>query len=148
MTGSPGILSSFHLPKGGHLMDLMDTCRNLVPQYITFADFIEVKKDILKRLRAGERIIYFANHIKTIFSMYNDLSAEFGSAIAFSFSASDRLDLKNKEEKILYDRMKDTENAIAENQELPESIKLLLTTSKNKEMKHTMHISLFLPNTI
>jgi len=133
MTGSPGILSDFRVPEGGNHIDLMDTCKNVVPQRVSFVDTIEAKKDMQRRLANGERVIYFCNHIKPIFAMYGELSPELQEATAFSFSQEERLDVKDPEQKKLYDRMKGTESAIATNQQLPDNIKLLLTTSRNKE---------------
>lgn len=133
MTGSPKILSSFHTPKNGHSIDLMEQCRNVRPEKLSFVDSLEAKKDLLRRLDNGEQTIYFANHIATIFEIYSLLSPELQEATAFSFSSEDRLDLTKPEQKVLYERMRATEKFIAEKQEIPENIKLLLTTSRNKE---------------
>lgn len=133
MTGSPKILSSFHTPKNGHNIDLMEQCRNVRPEKLSFVDSLEAQKDLLRRLDNGERTIYFANHITTIFEIYSLLPPELQEATAFSFSREDRLDLTKPDQKILYDRMRATERFISEKQEIPENIKLLLTTSRNKE---------------
>lgn len=133
MTGSPKIISRFHMPSNGNHLDLMEKCRCVVPQYISFVDGIEAKKDFLRRLENGERIVYFANHVKTILSIYDSLSPEQQEITAVSFSKKERLEMNNPENKKILDRMKQTEEEIAKQQKLPENIKLLLTTSKNKE---------------
>lgn len=133
MTGSPKILSSFHTPENGHDIDLMERCRSVRPEKISFVDSLEAKKDLLRRLDNGERTIYFANHIATIFEIYSLLSPELQKATAFSFSSEDRLDLTKPDQKELYERMRATERFISEKQLIPENIKLLLTTSRNKE---------------
>ena len=133
MTGSPGILSKFKLPANGNHIDLMDTCRSVVPKALSFVDTIEAKKDFRRRIASGERVVYFANHIKTIFSLYEELSPEQQNATAFSFSKQERLDENDPVHKTLRDRMKYTEMEIAEKQRLPEDVQLLLTTSRNKE---------------
>ena len=133
MTGSPRILENFKLPKQGNKLDLMDKCKSVVPRSLSFVDTVEAKKGILRRLENGERVIYFANHIKTIFEMYSELGAELQSTTAFSFKQKERLDVSDPAQEKLCKRMENTEKAIAENQMLPENIKLLLTTSKNKE---------------
>lgn len=133
MTGSPKILSSFHTPKNGHNIDLMEQCRNVRPEKLSFVDSLEAQKDLLRRLDNGERTIYFANHITTIFEIYSLLPPELQEATAFSFSSEERLDPTKPDQKVLYERMRATEKFIAEKQEIPENIKLLLTTSRNKE---------------
>lgn len=133
MTGSPRILKKFNFPQKGKLIDLMDTCRSVVPQSLSFVDTVEAKKGVLRRLENGERVIYFANHIKTILEFYAELSAELQAVTAFSFTQTERLDDSDPAQKNLLDRMKATEKEISEKQMLPENVKLLLTTSKNKE---------------
>lgn len=133
MTGSPHIIENFSIPKEGNHIDLMERCINIVPKRLTFVDSNEARKDVKRRLCNGERLIYFANHIDTIFKIYEDMPEELRETIAFSFSAEDRLDLEKKEHQRLYERMKDTEDEIAKSQKIPDTIKLLLTTSKNKE---------------
>jgi len=133
MTGSPKILSTFRNAEHVHTLNFMDICKNVVPKQLSFVDYIEANKGMVRRLENGERVIYFANHIKTIFAIYDELSPQLQDKVAFSFSQPERLDINKPEQKLLYERMKDTEQEIAEKQEIPENIKLLLTTSKNKE---------------
>ena len=133
MTGSPKILSNFKLPQNSNHLDLMGTCRSVVPQSLSFVDTVEAKKDFCRRLANGERVVYFANHIKRIFSIYAELSPDLQEVTAFSFSQPERLDINDPTQKNLLERMKATESEISEKQTLPENIKLLLTTSKNKE---------------
>ena len=133
MTGSPKILSNFKIPKKGNHLDVLDSCHSVVPKALSFVDGVEAKKSFKRRLAGGERVIYFANHINTIFGLYSDLNTEQQAATAFSFSKAERLNINDPAQRELYDRMKNTEEVIAEKQRLPEDITLLLTTSKNKE---------------
>lgn len=133
MTGSPQILAGFRLPKNGHAIDLMDRCVRVEPKRVLLADKAEVLEDMQQRLAAGEKVIYFANRISTVLNLYRNAFQEYRNEAAVSFSADDELDKQEKENREILERRDEIQAYIAENQKLPDDIRLFLTTSKNKE---------------
>lgn len=133
MTGSPQILAGFRLPKNGHAIDLMDRCVRVEPKHVLLADKAEVLEDMKQRLAAGEKVIYFANRVSTVLNLYRNAFQEYRNEAAVSFSADDELDKQEKENREILERRDEIQAYIAENQKLPDDIRLFLTTSKNKE---------------
>lgn len=133
MTGSPQILADFRLPKNGHAIDLMDRCVRVEPKHVLLADKAEVMEDMQQRLAAGEKVIYFANRVSTVLNLYRNAFQEYRNEAAVSFSADDELDKQEKENREILERRDEIQAYIAENQKLPDDIRLFLTTSKNKE---------------
>ena len=133
MTGSPQILAGFRLPKNGHAIDLMDRCVRVEPKHVLLADKAEVMEDMQQRLAAGEKVIYFANRVSTVLNLYRNAFQEYRNEAAVSFSADDELDKQEKENREILERRDEIQAYIAENQKLPDDIRLFLTTSKNKE---------------
>ena len=133
MTGSPQILAGFRLPKNGHAIDLMDRCVRVEPKHVLLADKAEVMEDMQQRLAAGEKVIYFANRVSTVLNLYRNAFQEYRNEAAVSFSADDELDKQEKQNREILERRDEIQAYIAENQKLPDDIRLFLTTSKNKE---------------
>lgn len=63
MTGTPEPLSKVRLPGSAAILDLRDQCRVVYPQNIYFAEKAQAEKQIKEQLQAGERVLYFSNHI-------------------------------------------------------------------------------------
>ena len=133
MTGSPQILEDFRLPKNGHAIDLMDRCVRVEPKHVLLADKAEVTEDMKQRLAAGEKVIYFANRVSTVLNLYRNALQEYRNEAAVSFSSDDELDKQEKETREILEKRDEIQAYIAENQKLPDDIRLFLTTSKNKE---------------
>ena len=133
MTGSPQILEAFRLPKNGHAIDLMDRCVRVEPKHVLLADKAEVTEDMKQRLAAGEKVIYFANRVSTVLNLYRNALQEYRNEAAVSFSSDDELDKQEKETREILEKRDEIQAYIAENQKLPDDIRLFLTTSKNKE---------------
>ena len=133
MTGSPQILADFRLPKNGHAIDLMDRCMRVEPKHVLLADKAEVMEDMQQRLAAGEKVIYFANRVSTVLNLYRNAFQEYKNEAAVSFSSDDGLDKQEKENREILKKRDEIQAYIAENQKLPDDIRLFLTTSKNKE---------------
>ena len=133
MTGSPQILADFRLPKNGHAIDLMDRCMRVEPKHVLLADKAEVMEDMQQRLAAGEKVIYFANRVSTVLNLYRNAFQEYKNEAAVSFSSDDELDKQEKENREILKKRDEIQAYIAENQKLPDDIRLFLTTSKNKE---------------
>lgn len=134
MTGSPKIISDFSFPNGGNRINKMEECRNTIPKRITFVTKLQAKAIMNKRLERGERVVYFFNHIGDILSTAKEYkNTSLHEQMAVSFSDIKRRDKLKKADAGLYVRMDEAEKAISTTQKLPDSIKLFLTTGKNKE---------------
>ena len=123
----------FRLPKNGHAIDLMDRCVRVEPKHVLLADKAEVTEDMKQRLAAGEKVIYFANRVSTVLNLYRNAFQEYKNEAAVSFSSDDELDKQEKETREILEKRDEIQAYIAENQKLPDDIRLFLTTSKNKE---------------
>lgn len=133
MTGSPQILRNYALFDDAYCVDLMDTCRNIVPQrieYICKKDAIEKQT---KMLRQRQPFVAFSNHIGDMFTICKKQSGEIQDGIAISFSDEARRNIMKKEQPLNYKKMCDTEKHLAQYQTLPAGIHAFLTTSRNKE---------------
>ena len=147
MTGTPAIVKKYPVPNiQPHVLDMMDTCINVVPKNIRFVDMKQARELMAKLLEQDKRCIYFANHV-----LYpEDFTAGTTidpSAVAISFSAKKRRDAlaaaakippkdRNEDQKKqaqIYTDMVAVENSIATSSLIPSRIKLWITTSRNKE---------------
>jgi hypothetical protein len=89
-----------------------------------------------KMLTDGTRCVFFFNRTRELMTFLRKLQDKYpdlASSIAVSFSNDDKRKALEKSHKGDFDRMVDTENYIAQNQKLPDEIRLFLTTERNKE---------------
>lgn len=138
MTGTPGGLESVLSLPTPHVMDLRDSCTNVMPRNIHFLDSIQAEVQIREQLASGERVIYFSNHV--VFP--DEASKKYAipnDQLAVSFSDDERRTKlkeynKNKQKGVNdYERMEMTEDYLATNECLPPDVQLFITTSRNKE---------------
>lgn len=134
MTGSPQILNRYPIFNDAHCVNMMDTCKNVVPQRIEFISKEDAVEKQLAMLKNRQRFVAFVNHIKDIFAIYhNKKIADRKNGIVYSFSDSTRRDNIKKEDPHGYMRMCQAEEHLAKHQTLPEGIFAFYSTSKNKE---------------
>lgn len=134
MTGSPQILSRYDLFDDAHCVDMMNTCKNVIPQRIEFVSKKDAVKMQLAMLKKNQCFVAFTNHIGDIFSIYHNKEiADHKSGIAFSFSDTTRRENIKKDDPTGYKRMCQTEEHLAKHQTLPDGIQAFFTTSRNKE---------------
>lgn len=129
MTGTPEILGSLPLYSDAHTIDMMGTCRTVVPKQVVFitAEEANEKKEAL--LAANEKIFAFMNHVNPI----RELAERFPDTAVMSFSKEKALDELKKTNEKVYKRMMDVGKHIAKYQMLPDDVVAFLSTSKNKE---------------
>ncbi len=134
MTGSPQILSRYDLFNDAHCVDMMNTCKNVIPQRIEFISKEDAVKKQLTMLEKNQCFVAFTNHIGDIFSIYNNKKiANRKDGIAFSFSDAKRRENIKRDNPSGYKRMCQTEEHLAKHQTLPNGIRAFFTTSRNKE---------------
>lgn len=132
MTGTPKPLNKIKFSKiDKHLIaeyNLLNICRNTIPQTIAFTDLKNVNYIISNVIKQNEKLIYFSNHIYTPTKIRKIFKVD-GVNFAVSFSDKDRrkkLDKKDRE------KTEKTEEYLKSGY-LPEDLQLFFTTSKNKE---------------
>ena len=134
MTGSPQILSWYPLFDDAHCVDMMSTCKNVIPQRIEFISkkvATEMQHDMLKNRQC---FVAFTNHIRDIFAIYgNKETAGFKNEIVFSFSDAAKREGIKKQDIAGFQRMCKTEEYLAIHQALPVDVRAFYTTSRNKE---------------
>jgi hypothetical protein len=136
MTGTPGVLADFHTPQKYHLIDRMETCRNVIPQKIVFIDRKQSRSMAEKMLSEGKRCVFFFNRTRELLAFLKKIKkkdSELAPAVAVYFSDEAKRKSLQKSCKEDFDRMVATERYIAMNQKLPDNIRLFLTTERNKE---------------
>lgn len=136
MTGTPDVISDYGFPSDGHKIDLREECRNVVPERVCFVTAKQAKKKMLDMLQNGERGIYFFNHVKDLLKTHKDICTDFPSlanTVEISFSKQAVIDKLEKENPVLYKRIKDTEKTIETTSRLPENTTMFFSTEKNKE---------------
>lgn len=133
MTGTPGIIKNFSLPKHAHEINVLNECINIAPPNIAFISSEDARTDLLSRFHKGQKAVYFANHIAKLFSLHEDFTPAEQKHIALSFSNKDRLDFSKPEHTAIAQQMYTTQERIAKEQQLPDNIQLFITTSRNKE---------------
>lgn len=134
MTGSPQILSRYPIFNDAHCVDMMDTCKNVVPQRIEFISKKDAVEKQLVMLKEEQHFVSFVNHIGDIFAIYqNKKIADHKNGIAYSFSDLVRRDNIKKQDPAGYERMCQAEEHLAKYQTLPDDIHAFYSTSKNKE---------------
>lgn len=147
MTGTPATVKKYPVPDiKPHVLDMMDTCINVVPKNIRFLDMKQARELMAKLLDQNKRCIYFTNHVlyPEAFTTGTNIDP---SVVAVSFSAKERRDAlaaasnikpddRDEDQKKLaqiYSDMVAVENSIATSSLIPSRIKLWITTSRNKE---------------
>ena len=132
MTGSPDPIENFTVPKNSIVLNKFEECRNVVPQNIHFITAKDAKEQIVEQVRRGERVVYFSNHVvfPSRFCADTDIPLD---QVAVSFSDPDRRDKMSKDDPVAYDNMVRVEDSLMKESELPEDIKIFITTSRNKE---------------
>lgn len=135
MTGTPQPVSWLQSEKNKrliHEIDLRGICRDVSPIEICIAPKKYAFDRLIEEYEKNKRIVYFINHI----SCMNELVTFLGNngipeeAIGISFSSGDRIDQFST---VLQMNKKRTEDYLREKECLPPDIKVLITTSKNKE---------------
>lgn len=139
MTGTPEPLSKVRLPEEASVLDLRDQCRVVQPKNIYFAEKAQAEKQIREQLRAGERVLYFSNHIVPA----AELAERYEIArdrVVMSFSDEKRRqELKEtdaaagNEDAGDYQRLLAVQEYLEKHSRIREDIALFVTTSKNKE---------------
>ena len=128
-------------------LDLRKKCRNIKPKHIALSTCDGCIESIITNYNKDEfgnhKIIYFVNHVKTMYDVLIPRLIEAGipeEIIAVSYSVkydtndntvTDDRD-SNFSETILRNKMI-TEEYLKTHEDLPDNIKIFITTSKNKE---------------
>lgn len=130
MTGSPEPIKRMSVPPNVSVkLDIVDQCRNVVPQNIRFIEMAAVKEQIEAQLNRGERILYFSNHTILPEEFCADTSID-PAMVASSFSKPERRSAMKEED---LKKMESVEQAIRETCLIPQGVRLLISTSRNKE---------------
>lgn len=130
MTGSPEPIEGMRAPAHVSVkLDIVDHCRNVVPKNIRFIEMASVKKQIEAQLKQGDRILYFANHTILPEEFCDETGIE-PAMVASSFSKPER---RNTMEPEALKKMMAVEEAIHETCHVPQDVRLLISTSRNKE---------------
>lgn len=90
MTGTPEAVRHFEKIRWLHLVDKMDECRNVAPKNLHLITKEDAVPQIKEQLAAGERLIYFANHITPVDELAK-LYAIPREKVAMQFSDEKRL---------------------------------------------------------
>lgn len=140
MTATPEPIDHlFSLKNENHLnvLDKKEECRNIQPDYVTYMTqrrAIEIMARLYDSDPTGNwRIIYFSTRTSTIKNKIVKDLTEAGipeSVIAVSFSRQD--DSVEFSETIMNNKAR-TEEYLAKEEDIPEDIKIFITTSRNKE---------------
>lgn len=147
MTGTPDTVRKYPVPYiEPHILDMMDTCVNVVPKNIRFLDMKQAREKLELLHAKKHRCVYFTNHILYPEAFCKGTSID-PNTVAVSFSAKERRDVlaaaagipkeqrdddQNKLAQI-YNDMVEVEDSIATDSLIPSRILLWITTSRNKE---------------
>lgn len=147
MTGTPEAVRFLEAIPVMNLLDKRAECRNIAPQHLHLIDMEQALKQIREQLNAGERLIYFANHITPVEELAR-LYGLPGEKIAMQFSDEKRLNkLKRESERqkraalkkgakcpeTEYEKLNRIQKQLATDELIDKEIQLFVTTSKNKE---------------
>lgn len=121
--------TSYIQPK---IIDKMDACKWVQPKNVRFIELKDAKKQIAEKLASGERIIYFQNHtdLPEKFCAGTDIDC---NLVVPSFSKDEKRRMLKTTNKGLFNKMEAAEESMRKTGMLPQSVKLLLTTGRNKE---------------
>lgn len=121
-----------------HDLDYFDKCIHLEPEYVLVVDKDIIPKYLYNKCIQNERIVYFANKKKNIAELSSYL-VEHGIPVdalgySFNFSEDDRkLNFPQAIKDTLENRINDINIELTVNEKVPQNIKILFSTSKNKE---------------
>lgn len=135
MTGTPEPIewiAEGPLGRYFHKIDLMDECIDVSPKECIFVEYKYALAKMDEEYKKGNRIVYFANRIRGIQKMIDDLhKIEIPDAeIAVAFSQDDREEDFSPE---IIQNKNETEQMLKDKDRLPEKIRAFISTSKYKE---------------
>ena len=113
-------------------LDFRNECKHVFPKNVVVGNKDNAILKIINSLNKGEKVIYFANLMKNIDSLYEDLK-KFGvseNEIFISHSKNVKSEVLSEEQN---EQMKELQKYLEKKEVLPEGIKVLLTTSVSKE---------------
>jgi len=118
-------------------IDCFEECIHLEPDNVILCPSFSVIPDLYNYYSSGEKIIFFANQIRSIVNITNELLKLGASVTDFGFS------FNYQDEKIeafhpdirehLSESIDELNNYLIQNERLPDNIKIFFSTSKNKE---------------
>lgn len=132
MTGSVAPMKKLSLLAEPHVIDRMEECINVRPKNIHFMSMEDARKQLVKQVENGEKVVYFCNHTPNIADFIEDTAID-PAKVALSFSKKEARDRLAKDAPQVFARMERVEKAIADDHLIPDDILLWLTTSRNKE---------------
>lgn len=118
-------------------LDLFDDCVHLEPDNVFLINESAIKKYIYNLWLKGERLVYFANYKATIAELTTALmdmgvpASELG--FSFNYDVNDDLEFPDEIACTIEKRIEDMNCTLVSNEIVPKEIKILFTTSKNKE---------------
>lgn len=121
-----------------HNLNCFDKCVHLEPDYVYVIDKDRISSIVYTLWRSGEKVIYFANHKMTIAKITAILMEQGIPADNFGFSfnyVEDDLELPFPKaiSNSLEEKIKTLNTALITEELVPEAIKIVFSTSKNKE---------------
>lgn len=137
------LFNTTSIKKNIYELDFFDKCVHLEPDEVYFMPENTIKHHIKNLWSRGERVIYFANYKSTIARLTTELMKEGipEEAFGFSFNYDDKED---EEKKAIYnfpqgikdslkERIQAMDASLISENKVPQNVKILFTTSKNKE---------------
>lgn len=114
-------------------IDLYKKCRHIEPKHVRLLPSVGLADEIAKKLNKGKRIIYFATRTDSMRDLISALNEKGipNDDIGISYSKDPKKDEKFPAE--LVEKMKRIKDALSEQEEVPSDVKILISTSKNKE---------------
>lgn len=128
--------------KNVHELDYFDKCVHLEPENILLMPENIVKHHMYRLWSNGERIVYFANYKSSIAQLTTDLMNMGVPAEVLGYSFNLKADDDNDGKKIVFpkeiqdsleQRINDMNISLTTQEKIPPNIKIVFTTSKNKE---------------
>lgn len=136
MTGTPDSIAGLFSEKLQNsnqykFINAYDKCKHVDPKEVYIYPKANIEYDIIDSVKKGNRIIYFANSITRMEQLAKNL-IDIGmneTDIGIAYSGDERRNFP----KSLLDGKKLIRDSLVEQEKLPPEIKVLLTTSQNKE---------------
>ena len=120
-----------------HELNYFDKCVHLEPDFVYVASKERVPQYLYNLWKAEEKVVYFANFIKNIGELTNYLLEHGVPAEALGYSFNYKEDDKKYFSKeianTLKNRIADMDKSLTTDEIVPDNVKILFTTSKNKE---------------
>lgn len=132
MTGSVAPMQKLMLPEKPHVINCMETCKNVRPENIHFLTREQAVGQVVEQLGAGDKVVYFTNHTPNPKEFIADTAID-PASVAISFSKAESRTNLEKDAPAEFQRMVRVETTIAESHRIPDDIHFWLTTSRNKE---------------